>query len=410
LNLQDDSVVQLRQFLWRKEDDKLIVWAEEVSNFIELTEGSFNALKLLQQGKSVNEVSRSLKEEFSESYDVKEFISELVKLGFVSSIDGIPVPLIPAKGKTFPFIETGHVNWVYSKPLLVFYLVLIFFTGLIVISNPTYLPEYSDYFFYDSYLLVLTISILTGLVLVFIHELSHLIAGKAVGIHGYFSLSMRLYFPVVETNLTHLWSIPRRKRYMPFLAGILTDGLIVSLSVILLWFSDHGLLPQVEYLCAFGKFLVLILFYGIMWQFLFFIRTDIYYVISNLLGCRNLYGDSWRLIYNTFSSLLGHERKSLDIPPKELKVVKLYAPFMFVATILTVSLFTLFGIPTLIEIVINSIQMMELGYGVDLTIFIEGLFTSCLVSLQIIGFLFFLTRSLLHFRKGKRSQITRTKS
>lgn len=399
--LRDEARVGLYRVFWRKDNEVYTVWIEESSNFIELSEDSYTALKLLQQGKALREVSSSLKEKYAESYDIKEFVSELMRLGFVSSIDGIPVPLAPPKGKTFPFIKTRHVSWIYSKPLLFFYIALIIFAVTILFSNRTYIPKYSDYFFHDSYLVVLVVSILTGLVLVFTHEFAHLIAGKAVGVQGYFSLGMRLYFPVAETNLTQLWSVPRRKRYIPFLAGMLNDGLIIVVVIILLWLSDLGLIFRAESMYAFAKFLIFILSYRILWQFLFFIRTDVYYVISTLLGCRNLSGDSWSLILNTLLSPFGRVR-TLEIPPKELRIVKLYAPFMLVGTVLSTSFFVLFGLPILIQILLKSLQMLALSFEANLPTFIEGFLLTCLVLLQIIGFLYFLIRIPLQIKAKKR--------
>jgi putative peptide zinc metalloprotease protein len=218
-------------------------------------------------------------------------------------------------------------------------------------------------------------------------------------VHGYFSLGMRLYLPVAETNLTQLWKVPRRKRYIPFLAGLLNDGLFVAVTIILLWLSDLGLIPRVELIHAFGKFLVLVLSFGIIWQFLFFVRTDIYYVVSNLLGCRNLYNDSWNLILNTLSSSLRLRTRSFEIPTKELRIIKLYAPFMLIATVMSISAFTLFGLPILFQIFLEAIQILSLGYKANLLNFVEGLLLTCLTSLHIIGFVYFSAQGFLQLRK-----------
>lgn len=399
LKLRDDTKVEIPQFFWKKDGESYIVWREGGSSFVELSEDSLTALRLLQERKSLQEVSQTLEEKYGEIYDVKRFISELAHLGFVSSIGGTPVPLSQPKGGTFPFINRKHVSWVYSRPLLICYLVLIGFTLLILASYPAYLPRYSDYFFHESYLITLVISTLTGFALVSIHELAHLIAGKAVGVHGYFSLGMRLYLPVAETNLTQLWKVPRRKRYIPFLAGLLNDGLFVAVTIILLWLSDLGLVPRVELIYAFGKFLVLVLSFGIIWQFLFFVRTDIYYVVSNLLGCRNLYNDSWNLILNTLPSSLGLRTRSVEIPTEELRIIKLYAPFMLIATVMSISAFTLFGLPILFQIFLEAIQTLSLGYKANLLDFVEGLLLTCLTSLHIVGFVYFSARGFLQLRK-----------
>ncbi len=147
------------------------------------------------------------------------------------------------------------------------YTLIILFAAAILFLNPTYLPSYQDFFFVDNYLLTFVLSIVSALALVFIHEFAHLIAGKAVGVDGNFSVGMRLFYPVAETNLTGLWSVPGKKRVLPFLAGMINDTLIISLILILFWLSDYGLIPTGFNPFSFGKFLILILFYGILWLF-----------------------------------------------------------------------------------------------------------------------------------------------
>jgi putative peptide zinc metalloprotease protein len=400
LKINDESKVKLHRFFWRKEDGFYTVWREEGSDFAELSEDSLEALKLLKRGRSLREVSETLEQNYDEDYDIVGFVSELMKLGFVSSIDGIPIPAKTIEGRTFQFIGKRHVGWIYSKPLLFTYTVLILFATMIFASNPAYLPKYSDYFFHESYLVSLIASILTGLVLVFSHEFAHLIAGKSVGVDGYLSVSMRLYIPVAETNLTRLWSVPKRKRYVPFIAGMLNDGVVLAILVILLWLSDLRIL-RMNSLYSFARFAILILLYGISWQFLFFVRTDIYYAVLNLLGCRNLYDDAWSLILNTLFSPFGKRRPKLDIPPRELRAVKIYAPFMLVGTVTSILIFVLFGLPILTEIFIQAFAMLNIA---DLSTFIEGLIITSLVLTQIAGFTYFSVRTLNNLRTRAKQQ------
>ena len=86
---------------------------------------------------------------------------------------------------------------------------------MVLIINPEYFPSYSDFFFLDNYIVVLVVSFALGLTLVFFHELGHLLAGKAAGVEGCFSIGLRLYIPVAETNLTQLWTVPRKKKVSP---------------------------------------------------------------------------------------------------------------------------------------------------------------------------------------------------
>lgn len=402
MEICDDVNIAFHKISWRKENDFYVVWKEGGSNFIELPESSFLTLKLLREGKTPKEVAEILKNKYKEYYDVKDFIQELTKLGFIHSIDGIPIPLSHDKGRRFTFIKKRHVSWIYSKPLLVFYLALILLAAVILVFNPAYFPSYADFFFAESSIVVLAVSFTVGLGLVFLHEFAHLIAGKAAGVDGYFSIGMRLYIPVAETNLTQLWKVPRKKRFVPFLAGMLNDALLSSVLIFLLWCSDLGMLDLGSVAPLF-ELAILLLYYGLVWQFLLFIRTDVYYALSNLLGCRNLYADSWTLVLNTFSRIFRGKNEEHQIPAKELRIVEIYAPFMLVATVLSVLFFAFRGLPIFVSIFSEGVNLFLVGLQGSLQALAEGLVLTCLIGLQIFGFLFFVIRGLFIFRSRLKS-------
>jgi hypothetical protein len=388
--------LELHDFLSRRENGIFIVWTESKSNFVELPPESFEVLLLLKKGLSLAEVLKVLKEKYGEQCDVLDFVSELIQNGFVKSIDGIRLPSETNRKVTFSFIKKKHVGWIYSKPLFFLYAILMLFALVILVLNPSYMPTYQDFFFSENYLVSILLSIVSVLVLVFVHELAHLVAGKSVGVNGYFSVGMRLFYPVAETNLTGLWSVPRKRRILPFLAGMLNDALIISLVLILFWLSDYGIIASSNFPFSFGKFLILILFYGIMWQFLFFVRTDVYFIFSTLTGARNLYGDSWHLIRNKVLSLIGRKTIPLALSPNELRVVKVYSLFMLAGTVFSVATFVYFGIPILIEIFGESISQMMIFGSAD---FIQGALLFALTSLQIGALLLFLAKSLWKLKR-----------
>lgn len=387
MKINSESKIELRNFFSRKENKYFIVWPESETTFVELSHESFEALNLLKEGLSISKVEKVLEKKYGEPFNVSGFVSELIDLGFVKSIDQITLPSKTRRKITLSCIKKNHVAWIYSKTLLLLYTLIILFAAAILFLNPTYLPSYQDFFFVDNYLLTFVLSIVSALALVFIHEFAHLIAGKAVGVDGNFSVGMRLFYPVAETNLTGLWSVPGKKRVLPFLAGMINDTLIISLILILFWLSDYGLIPTGFNPFSFGKFLILILFYGILWQFLFFVRTDIYFVVLTLSGAKNLYGDSWRLIKNKILSSIGKKIEALKLSNKELQVVKIYSLFMLAGTIISISTFTFYGIPILNEILVESINKMMLFGTTD---FVQGIILFILTSIQIGGLLFYI--------------------
>jgi putative peptide zinc metalloprotease protein len=397
LEIRDDSKIDFSNISWRKEDQFYIVWVEGTSNFIELDENSFRAYKLLNDGNTPEKVSEALKNLYKKTYDVKNFIYELLEIGFISAIDSIPISSVSKTKKNFAFLKKQYVSWIYSKPFLLLYLTFILLAFFVLLFNPKYLPSYSDFFLFENYIFNLAIFFSVGLVLIFFHELAHLIAGKVVGVDSYFSIGLRLYIPVAETNLTQLWSVPRKKRYLPFLAGMLNDTLLLSLMVFILWFIDLNPNSFLLQISAFARLTILLLYYSLIWQFLLFIRTDIYFAISNFFRCRNLYSDSWNFILNFFLKVFKRKQLEQNIPQKELKVIKIYAPIMFFSTILALLLFAIFALPIFSFVFIEGINRMLAGIQGNIMFFVEGLLLTCLIGIQLFSFILFTIRSLFRF-------------
>jgi hypothetical protein len=65
----------------------------------------------------------------------------------------------------------------------------------------------------------------------------------------------------------------------------------------------------------------------LVWQFLLYIRTDIYYVIANALKCRNLLGDTEIFLRNQAARVFPAIRKQSQqgIPKEEMRVIRLYS-------------------------------------------------------------------------------------
>ena len=106
-----------------------------------------------------------------------------------------------------------------------------------------------------------------------------------------FAVSRRLYLLTLQTDLSQLWAIPRRRRYGPLLAGMATN--VVGLFVILTmraaadvgwWSPGTGLAKTLAAL----TFVELMMIVSQLWIFM---RTDVYALLVTATGCVNL----WRV-------------------------------------------------------------------------------------------------------------------
>ena len=278
----DESVVKLRPLVKRRYGNRYIIGNEESEIYVSITPVAYEILKLFEKGLSVKEIKLIVNKRFG-NINIDYFVRNLLKHDFVESIDGKEIKPIPSKkgGLSFDFIPKKFVDILFSKWAYIIYLLVLISSFFILILEPKYLPRYSDYFFINNISLLFILSFLFGWVLVFIHELAHYLAARSLGIRAKIYFSNRLYFLVAVTDITNIYKVSRKRRYRVYLAGMTVDLLIMSVLTILLFLSDLGYIHLQSGIYSFFKFLVLLEFLGIIWQFYFFLKTDIYYVVEN---------------------------------------------------------------------------------------------------------------------------------
>ena len=169
----------------------------------------------------------------------------------------------------------------FSYPVLVCAGALIALAIALIVRAPSVLPGPTQLVFEKHRALGLTLITVVGYGGVFLHEMAHLIAARSRGVSAHIGISHRLWYIVFETDMTGLWSLPRRQRYLPMLAGILFDAALGSLFVVLVFAAAapdiHVRTPWTETLLRAAAFITLT---RILFEFFLFVRTDIYYVAA----------------------------------------------------------------------------------------------------------------------------------
>jgi hypothetical protein len=150
-----------------------------------------------------------------------------------------------------------------------------------------------------------------------VHELAHVLAAAALGVPARLRITRRLYFLTFETNLTGLWALPPRRRVGPLLAGLGFDA-VVLFGVLGLRMLDVG--PD-RFLAA----LALVELSAIITQFFVFLRTDIYSVMTALLGCTNLSETTRLMLRRSVRRLSAEQHAKLAASrPRDLAVARWY--------------------------------------------------------------------------------------
>ena len=198
--------------------------------------------------------------------------------------------------------------------------------------------------FFTHYLVPVQLLLMFGqLPLLFLHELFHVLAGRRLGLPSRVRLGRRMWVIVVETRMPDLLAVPRSRRYLPFLAGMLADVLVVSgLGLIAAALGGGGQGRGGEHLLA-GVALALA-FPVVMrfaYQFLLFLQTDVYFVLTTALGCYDLHAASRTLLANRFWQLLRRPQRIRDEEqwtPRDRRVARWYAPVFVLGAIVLLAL------------------------------------------------------------------------
>ena len=85
---------------------------------------------------------------------------------------------------------------------------------------------------------------------------------------------------VAETDMTGLWSVPKRQRYLPMLAGPVIDLVSASLLTLLKGSRHQGWITLPAVVEEVGLAMVIVYLMRLLWQCFFFVRTDFYYVVA----------------------------------------------------------------------------------------------------------------------------------
>ncbi|MGI8807223.1 MAG: hypothetical protein ACR2KK_05190 [Acidimicrobiales bacterium] len=301
-------------------------------------------VRQLQAGRTVPQAAAWYEQAYGERVDLDEFLTTLHELEFLRA-DGDEEGVLADGRQAVRWQRLGQL--LFSRPAWVLYGCLVALTLALCIRDPGLTPSRQNIFFTRS-LLVVELTLFGGqLPLTLVHELFHVLAGRRLGIRSRLRLSHRLYFLVFETVLDGLVAVPRRRRYLPMLAGMVADVLVMSgLTVIAAATrnadGDVSLLGGICLALAFTTLL------RIAWQFYFYLRTDVYYLITTVLGCVDLHTTTKELLRNRLNRLLGRIERVVDEErwhPRDRRVARWYAPLAVAGYAISIAMFLLVFLP-----------------------------------------------------------------
>lgn len=374
--ITDSSKIEFHDlFKGEEEDGFMLVGRRDIGFYVSLPLEGIELIDLLDSGKTIGEVKKILKEKYEEEIEIKGFIKDMITNEMVKRIDDFEVATTSRQQKDlFNRITGKHVGWMFSKYAWVVYIGMAVSCLIIFALVPGYIPRPRDFFFHSWYSVAVGFMFFFGWILIVFHEFAHLFAAKSMGIEGNFSLSNRLFFVVVQTDVSNIWTVPREKRYTVYFAGMAWDTVMIFVCLLLLLLSDKGLvtLPTLWY--NFLKAVIFVRVWGIIWQFRFNMKTDIYYVVGNYFRGRDLMVDAQTYIKNILSGFWNRIKKvdMSSILGHEMRAIKFYASLYLLGTSVMLATYFLRDIPILMIQVTRAIEGITIGYNASPADFIDA--------------------------------------
>ncbi|MFG1945771.1 hypothetical protein [Nonomuraea sp. NPDC048826] len=366
-----DGLVRFHRLAVRPDDDApdtVVVGRPELGEFVELPSVYGETIRLLDEGLPVAAVQARIAAEHLVELDVAELVDALAELGFVASVDGreLDDPADDAPRAHFSRLTRRHVGWIFGRTMKIVWLAIVAAALITLVVRPGLFPR-AEHFFWGDYVgLVVLVNTAMFSVSISVHELMHLAAARSLGAPARIGFGTRLHNLVVQTDVTAVWGVPRRSRYRVYLAGMAWDVLFVAVLVLLV---AHVPLPGPA--TALLQALALTVVLSMPFQIQVHMRTDLYYVLRDLLRCRNLFHDGLayaRYLLARSTAALRRRRGPAEDPtaglaPHERRATRIYTVFLVLGGTVTLTSFALYGAPILIGALARALA--AIGAGLD---------------------------------------------
>lgn len=276
-----DAPLAFHPLTFVPERDGVMVGRPDIESYAVLPEDGARLLRVLTDGTPVTAAADWYESTFGELIDMDDFVATLTDLGFVRRPGEEETKTPPVRLQVLGKALFSPVAWVC-------YALAVVATVILIVRSPELRPRWENVFFVPYLIAVQMVVMLFGTMSgTVLHEWFHVMAGRKRGLPSRVGISDRgLIVAVLETNLKGLLSLPRRQRYVPFIAGIVADVTYfcgLTLAAAALRNGPHWLWQMLLALAYINLLRV-------AGQLCLFMRTDPYYVLTTALGCTDLAG------------------------------------------------------------------------------------------------------------------------
>ena len=326
MSIRTDQPVTLHPLVYLETGDEVTIGRRDIDSYGMFPPDGAALVRRLADGQTPEQAAAWYEHEYGEPVDLDDLLDALNELEFVRA--GVAPPAGPVRWQ-----RLGRA--LFSRPVALLYLGLLIAAIVAVIRDPTLLPR-PEHLLFTEYVSIIELVLFLGAApQLALHEICHALAGRRLGLHSRVRVSHRLYYLVLETSLDGLVTVPRRQRFLPILAGMLFElGALAAL--ILVAGASGGRTHQLCLAFAFATVLRL------LWQFFFYLRTDIYVLICTVLGCDDLHGAARAVLRNRWR----RTKEALDRwHPADLRAARWYSWLIVVGYTASIGAFLLAILP-----------------------------------------------------------------
>lgn len=334
------------------EGEDFLIGSAEMEDYYQIPAAGHRVVTMLQAGSTPGEIKATLASEGGEMVDVDDFLAMLLSIGFL-------YPAAEAhrhaerlatrdEDKRILFrADPKLARAIFSLPMLAAYLAVLGTAGWFAISDPALRIDRMAFFIERDLALTLVTLLLLSSAAVALHELGHMLAAARYGVSSRLGIGNRLWNIVAEADLSGIWQLPRGQRYLPLMAGMMVDLLMIALVTLTIAALRHQGVGGFPILLLHA--LMLQIFVTLIWQSNLFLRTDIYYLLSNYLGYPNLDGDARIYLRDLLHHLSGGRFGTPAGAPayKSIGVLRAFAVLWLLGRIAAVAVLILIFLPTL---------------------------------------------------------------
>jgi len=379
------------------EGDGVMIGRPDTGSYGVFPRAGAELLRSLESGATLESCAQRWHDQTGETLDVPDFLGILDDLGFVVGEDDVRADPSPVRWQRLARV-------LFSPPVLLLYAAVVAAGLTMMALDQSLRPSYRNVFFTTHISLIPVVLLLAQFPMLLLHEGFHALAARRLGLPSTLGIGRRFYYLVAETRLNSLYSVPRRKRYLPFFAGAMIDTVGVCAFTVLSVAGRHWGAPP--WLSGLALALAFSSVLRIAWQFLFYLETDFYFVINAASGCTDLHGAAKHRIRTWLAGVFGRPVRpgAEEWADRDRAAARWYAPLVVAGYCFSLSMLIFVAVPTAVRFWstvihrLNGSQPLTVGRLIDTLVFVIS-------ALAELGLLAYVTIRDLRRRRRSSRQI-----